>query len=127
MADGGQEKAIESIRDGSKSLIGLELAAGAGCVAILQQGVGGMPRVFLIAAIAAFGLALATAALILGLTPLVQQQLPIRDSGGSEVSIYDCHVWRGIRLKTIVQLQYVFFAAAIVFFVTWVILKPPPG
>jgi hypothetical protein len=127
MTDGGQEKAIESIRDWSKSLIGLELAAGAGCVVILQQGVGGLPRVFLIAAIVAFGLALATAALILGLTPSVLQQLPLRDPEGSDLNIYDCHVWRGLRLKTVVQLQYLFFAAAIVFFVTWVILKPPPG
>jgi hypothetical protein len=127
MTAGGQEKAIESIREWSRSLIGLELAAGAGCVAILQQGVGGLPRIFLITAIASFGLALATAALILGVTPSVLQQLPIHDHDGRETSVYDCYVWRGLRLKTIVQLQYLFFAAAIVFFVTWVILKPPPG
>jgi hypothetical protein len=127
MDDEGQEKAIESLRDWSKSLMTLQLAAVAGCVAVLQIGVAGLPRLFLVLAIAAFALSLLTASVILGMTPTVLQRLPLRDESGRLASVYDCDVWHGVRLRTIVQLQYLFFIAAGAFFVLWVIFKPPPG
>lgn len=127
MDEGLQQKALESVRDWSKWLVGVNLAAGAGCVAVLQTGVGGVPRIFLLAAIGFFGLALLVGAGLMALLPSLMEQLPVQNSAGRLVSVYEGALWRGMRVRTLVLVQFSLFVLALIAFAGWVLTKPAPG
>lgn len=124
MSDESQHKATELLRSWSTWLIGIDLAAATGCVVVLQGGVAGAPRFFLILAICAFAFSVLTAGLLMGMLPAVVQRFPLRDGNGRLISIYECKTWANMTLKVLAQLQYGLFALAVLAFVAWIVLKP---
>lgn len=121
-----QLKAVESLRDWSKWLIGINFAAATGCVVVLQGGVTGPPRPFLMLAIGAFALSvLSSAVLVRALASLVEE-LPLRGEDGDPVSIYDYSLGWGLSARGLARLQLGLLILGVVFFLLWVILKPPP-
>ena len=127
MDEGMQQKALESVRDWSKWLVGVNLAAGAGCVAVLQTGVGGVPRIFLLAAIGFFGLALLVGATLMAMLPGLMERLPVEDGAGRLVSVYQGGLWLGMHVRTLVLVQFGLFVLALITFAGWVLTKPAPG
>lgn len=127
MNEGRQQQALELVRDWSKWLVGVNLAAGAGCVAVLQSGVGGLPRIFLLAAIGCFGLALLIGAALMALMPGLVERLPVRNEEGRLVSVYEGRLWQGMRVRTLVTVQFGLFVLALIAFGGWVLTKPAPG
>jgi hypothetical protein len=119
-----QEKAIDSLRDWSKWLIGLNFSAVTGCVIIVQQGVGPVLKPLLFGAILLFTVSVLSAALIVGMLASIVQTLPLRDDSGSVGSIYDYPVWARVSLRDLVQLQFVSFSLGVCFFLAWIALKP---
>ena len=110
-----QQKAPESVRDWSKWLVGVNLAAGAGCVAVLQTGVGGVLRSFLLAAIVFFGLALLGGAALMAILPCLMERLPVQDGAGRPVSVYEGRLWPGgMRVRTLVLVQCSQFVLALI-------------
>ena len=122
-----QQKALESVREWSKWLVGVNLAAGAGCVAVLQTGVGGVPRIFLLAAIGSFGLAMLVGAGLMAMLPGLMEQLPVQDEAGRPMSVYQGGLWLGMRVRTLVLVQFSLFVLALITFAGWVLTKPAPG
>lgn len=119
-----QEKAIDSLRDWSKWLIGLNFSATTGCVIVLQQGVGPNLKPFLFIAILLFALSVLSAALVVGMLASLIQALPLRDESGSVCSIYDYRIWGWASLGILVRLQFVLFTLGVFFFLAWVAFKP---
>ncbi len=122
-----QEKAIDSLRDWNKWLIGLNFFSGTGCVLMLQQGVSPLLIPFLVGAIVLFALSAIVTALVLGILPALIQALPLRDESGALQSIYDCAVWSRLSLRQFVRLQFLLFVGGIICLLGWVLLKPPPS
>lgn len=120
-----QEKAIDALRDWSKWLIGLDFIAGAGCIIVLQGGVGPGLRLLLVMAIVLFALSAVAAALITGILAAMVQRCPVHDEAGNVQSIYRHPVWRGVSLGLLVRIQFVLFALGILHVLGWVALRPP--
>jgi hypothetical protein len=127
MGESGQSRALEAVADWSKWLVGVNLTAAGGCVAVLQTGVAGTPRVFLLAAIGLFVLGLLAATVFLALLPGLIEQLPVQDEAGELRSIYEGHLWRAVHLRTLVLVQFGLFVLALLSFAGWVLTKPAPG
>lgn len=126
MDRGTQQKALESVRDWSKWLVGVNLAAGAGCVAVLQTGVAGVPRVFLLMAVGFFAMALLVGTSLMAMLPGLMERLPVQDGAGRLVSVYHAGLWLGIRVRTLVSVQFSLFVLALLAFAAWVLTKPAP-
>ena len=120
-----QEKAIDALRDWSKWLIGLDFFTGTGCVVVLERGVSANLKPVLVGAILLVALSALVTALVLGVLAALVQELPLADEFGNVQSIYDYHIWQGVSLGRLVQLQFGLFALGVVFVVVWVALKPP--
>jgi ABC-type Na+ efflux pump permease subunit len=127
MGESGQLRAVEAVGDWCKWLVGVNLTAAGGCVAVLQTGVGGTPRLFLLAAIGLFVVGLLSATVILALLPRLLEQLPVQDDVGQLQSIYEGQLWRAVRLRPLVVVQFVLFVLALLSFAGWVLTKPAPG
>lgn len=124
MTKEAQAKAINVLIDWVKWLVATSLGSVVGCVVVLQGGVSGISRFFLVMAIGAFTLALLTAAALLGLTPSLIQRLPLQNERGTLISIYDGTLWPGIRLKMLLWAQSALFLTAVFFFLGWVAFGP---
>lgn len=124
MTKEAQAKAIDVLFNWVKWVVATSFGAATGCVVVLQSGVGGVSRFFLILAIGSFSLSLLSAAGLLGFMPSLIQRLPLEDEGGRVISIYDATVWAGIRLKMVLWIQSAFFLTAVAFFMGWVLFGP---
>jgi hypothetical protein len=127
MGESGQLRALEAVGDWSKWLVGVNLTAASGCVAVLQTGVAGTPRLFLLAAIGLFVLGLLAATAMLALLPQLIEQLPVQDDVGHLRSIYEGQLWRAVHLRMLVVVQFGLFVLALISFAGWVLTKPAPG
>lgn len=126
MNEESQLRAAESLRDWSKWLIGVNFAAATGCVVVLQGGVKGPPRPFLMLAIAAFALSVLSSALLVRVLAALAEALPLRSEAGELRSIYGYSAGLGISVRGLARLQFGFLILGVVFFLLWVVLKPPP-
>lgn len=124
MDNQAQGKALEAFKDWSRWLVGVNVVAAGGCVAVLQTGVGGIARLFLMAAIGAFIAAVLVAAALLGLLPGLIQQVPVKDASGKPLNIFDLAIWSSVKLRTVAQFQFFMMVLAGLFFLGWVLLKP---
>ena len=122
-----QQQALSSLAEWSKWLVGVKLAAAAGCVAVLQTGVAGVPRVFLLAAILFFALALLAGASLMATLPGPIERLPVQDRAGHPASIYEGALWGGMRVRTLVMIQFSLFVLALLAFAGWLLTKPAPA
>lgn len=126
MDESNQHKAIEALRDWSKWLIGVNFAAATGCVVVLQAGVKGPPRPFLLLAIAAFALSVLCSAILVRVLASLVEKLPFKDINERGSSIYLYKPFKLLSLKLLSWLQLFLFMLGITFFLLWVVLKPPP-
>ncbi|WP_290650119.1 hypothetical protein [Aquisalimonas sp.] len=117
-----QKAAVQTLSEWSRWLIGIDLAAAAGCVIVLQGGVGGVARVFLILAIGVFALALLCAVLLSRVLASVVEQLPLRGADGNPQSIYAYRLGWGLSVAGLAHAQLVLLVLAGLFFLGWVIV-----
>jgi hypothetical protein len=127
MSDHSQGKALDLVGDWSKWLVSVNVVATVGCVSVLQTGVAGTPRFFLLLAIGTFTLSLLTAAFLLGLIPALSQRLPVEGEGGRPGTVYDGHLWGTLTVRLLAVVQFALFLLAAASFLGWVITKPAPG
>ena len=121
-----QQRAVESLRDWSKWLIGIGLGAATGCVVVLQGGVKGPPRPFLLLAIASFTFAVITSiGLVRTLASLVEK-LPLEDARGRSESIFNYPVKGNVSVRGLARMQLMLMILGAVCFLIWVLLKPAP-
>ncbi len=121
-----QFKAIDAIRDWSKWLIGINFAATTGCVVVLQEGVKGPPRPFLLLAIAAFTISVFCSILLVRALAKTVEHVPFKNKEGDLISIYKYPAFKFLSINTLSALQLIFFMMGIVCFLSWVALKPEP-
>ncbi len=119
-----QKNAIDSLREWSRWLIGIDFAAATGCVVVLQDGMMGPPRPFLILAISAFAISVLCSVFLVRVLATVVEKLPLLDSNSNPTSIYDFVVYRGITVKYIARAQMLLLTMGGIFFLMWVFLKP---
>lgn len=124
MAEDSQEKALELVGEWSKWLVSVNVVAVAGCVAVLQGGVAGTSRTFLLLAIGTFTLSLLVAALLLGLLPALSERLPVRIRGEQQTTIYDGRLWKSVTVRGLAIVQFVLFLLAAASFLGWVLTGP---
>ena len=123
-----QEKALDSIRDWSKWLIGLNFTSGGGCIAILQTGATAAMKFYLVGAVFFFGLSAAVSALILANLPMIMQRLPLQTKKGEKREIHDYWIlFPGLSLQLLTILQLLLFVTGLAFLFTWMLLKPVPA
>lgn len=123
-----QENTVDSLRDWCKWLIGLEFGAGAGCIAIfLQSPTSPAVTPFLVIAIAAFGLALACAVLLMGELAVITERLPLRDGQGRLASVFEQSGRLGPSIGWLVSRQLILLALASVFLLGWVVMRAVTG
>ncbi|MFW6042696.1 MAG: hypothetical protein ACOC9C_03355 [Chloroflexota bacterium] len=120
MADHPQGRALDLVGEWSKWLVRVNLVAAAGCVAVLQGGVSGPPRAFLLLAIGTFTLSLLAAALLLGLLPGLSERLPVRSDQARRASIYDGRLWGTLTVRLLATAQFALLLLAALFFLGWV-------
>jgi hypothetical protein len=124
MDEKGQVRAIESLRDWSKWLIGLNLAAASGCVLVLQTAnVRAAVTPFLVIAIALFALSIFCSVFLVQQLARVAEILPLRDSDGNPTTVFNRKVAAGLSVGAIAVVQLVFLGSASFFFILWVIMK----
>jgi hypothetical protein len=119
-----QEQSINALQESSKWLISVNFFAAVGCLLVLERGVSLLLQPLLIFAIILFALAVITAALIMGVLPVIIEALPLYDTSGALSSIYDYRIWRGISLSLLVRLEFALLAFGALFFLAWVIARP---
>lgn len=124
MDEQSQQQAIEALRDWSKWLIGLNVFSAAGCVTILEGGVGSNLKPFLVGAILFFALSGMVAALLIVSLAGMVQRCPLQDEEGTVKSIFDHHVWQKVSLRLLISFQLVLFALGVLNLLIWVALKP---
>jgi hypothetical protein len=119
MDDTRQQKAIDSLRDWSKWLIGLDFAAVTGCVVVLQRDAIDSP--FLTLAIAAFAFSVVASILVVRSLAYLIEVLPLTDANNELESIYQYRVFGSLLLGHLVYIQTGLFLAAVLFFLAWVV------
>jgi hypothetical protein len=124
MNESHQQNAIDALRDWSKWLIGFNFAAASGCIVVLLGGAKGLPRVFLIAAIISFVLSVLSSTYLVKTLVNIVENLPVRDKSGTIVSINESRLPAGLSVGSLAWLQFGLLILAIVFFITWVLLRP---
>jgi len=88
MDQDSQKHAIDSLRDWSKWLIGVDFAAATGCVIVLQGGdPAGIARLLLVLAITSFALSVLCAIVLTRVLASVVERLPLTGVDGRPVSI----------------------------------------
>lgn len=121
-----QEKAVDSLRDWCKWMIGLNLTMGTGCVLVLLRGVSATLKTYLVGAVLFFAFSIIAASLITAVLPSIVQRLPIYDDSAKKIcSIYTVRVAPSLTLKSLAGLQYALFVLGIISLFTWIVLKPP--
>jgi hypothetical protein len=121
-----QEKALDSLRDWSKWLIGLNVVATTGCIVQLEhvKVTSLRPSSFLLGAVLLFVLSNLVAVLIVGAHAVVIQTLPVPDASGESASIFTYRVWRQVSLGLLARLQILLFGLGLGSLVGWV-TQPP--
>ena len=123
MPEDPRRLAIEWLRDWSKWLITVDFAAVTGCTVVLQAGLKGPPRPFLLLAIAAFAISIAiSVAVVRALSTAIETA-----AAAGEGSVLDLPLSKRLTIRTATRLQYGFLIAGVVFFLGWVALKPIPA
>ncbi len=117
-----QKNAIDSLRDWSKWLIGLDFVAAGGCVVVLQGGVSGPAHVFLVLAIGAFALSILCSAYLVRVLASAVEALPIVDADGRPKSINDHRAARGISIGALAGAQLLLLMLGAIFFLAWVVV-----
>lgn len=128
MDEARQEKAVESLRDWCKWVIGLDFGAVVGCVFILENG--GATVVitpFLILAIAFFAISIVCSVLLIRQLVHVAEILPLRDSSGNLTPVFQHKVAAGISIGDLTALQLVSLGVGGFFFMLWVIIRSLVG
>lgn len=121
MPQDSQTRALKHVADWSKWMVAVNVVATVGCVAVLQDGILGIARFFLLLAIGTFALSLMIAALLLGLLPGLIQRLPLHDERGQPASVYDGRLWGGLTVRALAVTQFALFLLAAFFFLGWVV------
>jgi hypothetical protein len=128
MDEAGQERAIESLRDWSKWLIGLDFGAGAGCVLILENAsVTTAITPFLVITIAFLAISIVCSVFLVSKLAYVAEILPLRDSSGNLTTVFDHKVAANLSVGALVALQLASLGAGAFFFIIWVIIKSVAG
>lgn len=117
-----QKDAVEAMTEWSRWLLGIDFLAATGCVIILQGGVSGLSRPFLILAICAFALSVLCAMLLGRLLVSVVERLPLLDTNGTARSIHDEPVLGRLSVGHLAHCQMLLLALGGVFFVAWIVL-----
>ncbi len=120
-----QRNAVDSLREWSKWLIGIDFAAATGCVVILQGGPEGAPRFFLIVAIGAFALSVLCAVLLVRVLAAVVERLPLTGDDGKPISISEYRLRSGVTIEQLAGIQFLLLVLGALFFLAWVVLRPP--
>ncbi|MEX2598584.1 MAG: hypothetical protein WD533_02900 [Dehalococcoidia bacterium] len=128
MNEARQEKAIETLKDWSKWLLGLDFAAIVGCVVILDNAAGSFAVTpFLVAAIVFFAISIAFSVFLPRELARVAEVLPLRDPDGNFVSVFQHKVTTGLSIGAIARLQLLSLGAGAFFFLVWVIARAVAG
>ncbi|TVR75874.1 MAG: hypothetical protein EA415_02480 [Sphaerobacteraceae bacterium] len=114
-----QQKAIDSLRDWSKWLIGLDFAAATGCVVVLQRDA--IESAFLTLAIAAFAFSVIASILVVRSLASLVEVLPWTDANNDLESVFHYRVLGSFLLGHLVYIQTGFFLAGVLFFLAWVV------
>lgn len=117
MSDASQQAAIESLRDWSKWLVGLDVAGLAGC--ILKEhasgGLAGATFELYVTAMLLFLAALFTSTVLLMRVPKLMQRKPIEDDALAQRIFGPFSVW------TLARTQFVLFWLGMAAFLLWVL------
>ena len=121
-----QENALDSLRDWSKWLIGLNVFATTGCIVKIEQvKVGNVGfSAFLVGAVLCFVLSNLVAVGIVGAHAALVDALPVQNGSGAPQSIFTYRVYGGVSLGLLARLQFILFILGLGSVVGWV--TPPP-
>jgi hypothetical protein len=124
MDEKGQVRAIESLRDWSKWLIGLNLAATSGCVLVLQTAnLRAAVTQFLVIASALFALSILCSVFLVHQLARVAEALPLRDSDGNLTTVFNFKFAADLSVGAIAVVQLAFLGSDSLFFILWVIMR----
>jgi hypothetical protein len=118
-----QEKAVETLLDWNRWVLGLAFAAGGGCIVVLERGIAGTGRTLVLAAIVAFALAIVLAAALSIMLAALIEVLPLRDQDGAIASVWSAPLWPGVTVGAIARLQFGLFALGLALLLGWVLLR----
>jgi hypothetical protein len=124
MADETRKQAIEWLRDWSKWLITINFAAATGCTVVLEIGVKGPARPFLLLAIGAFSVSVVISIAVVRALSTAIEGLNL--SGEHQKSILEHQILHGVSVRTGTRVQFASLIAGVLLFLGWVALKPPP-
>jgi hypothetical protein len=128
MDEARQEKAVESLRDWCKWVIGLDFGAVVGCVFILENGQATLVITpFLVIASAFFAISIVCSVLLIRQLVQVAEDLPLRDSGGNLISLFQHKIGAGLSIGDLTTLQLVSLGAGGSFFMAWVVIRAVAG
>ena len=117
-----QEKAVNLLIDWNKWLAGLNFGAATGCIVVIEKGVEGIVKNYLIGAVFFFALSIIISSLIFTVLPSIMQQLPIQNKEKNKGSIYDYRPFASLSLKFIVSTQVLAFMLGVACLFLWVFL-----
>ncbi|MFV8833681.1 hypothetical protein [Aquisalimonas sp.] len=118
-----QKHAIDSLRDWSKWLIGVDFAAATGCVVVLQGGdPQGLARLLLILAITAFALSVLCAVILTRALASVVEQLPLTNPDGQPVSTSGYRLGGGVTVGGLASAQIVLMTLGGGLLVGWIVV-----
>jgi len=122
-----QAKAVDTLGEWSKWLIGLNFAAGTGCMVILEAGVSALIKPYLVGAIFFLCLSILMSVFIFLSLPAIIQSLPIRHPSKNLMSIYEYKIANQISMKWLLAAQIGSLILGFAFLLLWVMLKPAHG
>jgi len=117
MTDQSQVRAVESLREWSKWLIGVAFSAATGCVLVLQGGVPPFAQLALVLAVTAFTLGVLCSALLLRALASLDEHLPVRSPKG----INGQPAWMGLTVGHIARAQLLCLSLGALFFLAWIV------
>ncbi len=115
-----QEKAVNMLIDWNKWMAGLNFGAATGCIVVLENGVAGIVKSYLIGAIFCFSLSIMISSLVFILLPSIIQKLPIQGKENQKPSIYDYRPFASLPLRHIIVTQFYFFILGVIALFLWV-------
>lgn len=123
MDESRQQRAIDSLKEWSQWLIGVDFMAATGCMVVLERGAQGLMRFFLMLAIAAFVLSILSSVFLIKTLAALVEELPLRDEAGHLTSIYNFPAGLGMTVRELAQSQVTLFLVAAAFLLFWLMLK----
>lgn len=123
MDQDSQKHAIDSLRDWSKWLIGVDFAAATGCVVVLQGGdPQGLTRLLLVLAISAFALSVLCAVILTRVLASVVERLPLTGSDGHPLSTAAYRLGGGITVGRLASAQIVLMTLGGGLLIGWIVV-----